>query len=47
MDFAIFKLLIRVSLFITALIACIVYLIRKKKFIFSIFFDKEAIKKSI
>ncbi len=46
MDFAIFKLLIRVSLFITALIACIVYLIRKKKFIFSIFFDKEAIKKA-
>lgn len=45
MDFAIFRLFIRVSLFVIALIACIIYLIKKRKLIYSIFFDKEAIKK--
>ena len=45
MDFAIFRLFIRVSLFVIALIACIIYLIKKRKRIYSIFFDKEAIKK--
>ena len=45
MDFAIFRLCIRVSLFVIALIACIIYLIKKRKLIYSIFFDKEAIKK--
>ena len=41
MDFAIFRLFIRVSLFVIALIACIIYLIKKRKLIYSIFFDKE------
>ena len=45
MEFAIFRLFIRVSLFAITLIACTVYLIKKRKFIFSVFFDKEAIKK--
>lgn len=45
MDFAIFRLFIRVSLFVIALIACIAYLIKKRKFIFLIFFDKGKIKK--
>ena len=36
---------ILVSLFVIALIACIIYLIKKRKRIYSIFFDKEAIKK--
>ena len=45
MDLAIFRLFIRVSLFVIALIACIIYLIKKRKLIYSIFFDKEAIKK--
>ena len=31
MDFAIFRLFIRVSLFVIALIACIIYLIKKRK----------------
>lgn len=45
MDFAIFRLFIRVSLFVIALIACIIYLIKKRKLVYAIFFDKEAIKK--
>ena len=45
MDFVIFWLFILVSLFVIALIACIIYLIKKRKLIYSIFFDKEAIKK--
>lgn len=45
MDFAIFRLLIRVSLFMTAFLVCIAYLIKKRKFIFSIFFDQGAVKK--
>ena len=42
MDFAIFRLFIRVSLFVIALIACIIYLIKKRKLIYSIFFDKDS-----
>ena len=45
MDFAIFRLFIRVSLFVIAFMACIVYLIKKRKLIYSIFFDKEVIEK--
>ena len=47
MDFAIFRLFVRVSLFVIALIACSIYLIKKRKLVYSIFFDKEAIKKNI
>lgn len=45
MDFAIFRLFTRVSLFVIAFMACIVYLIKKRKFVYSIFFDKEVIEK--
>lgn len=45
MDFAIFRLFIRVSLFVVAISACTAYLVKKRKFIFSLFFDKEAIGK--
>lgn len=45
MDFAIFRLFIRVTLFVIAFIACTAYLIRKRKFVFSLFFDKEVVKK--
>lgn len=44
MDFAIFRLLIRVSLFVIGFIACIIYFIKKRKLVYSIFFDKETIK---
>lgn len=44
MDYAIFRLLTRILLFVMALAAYAIYLIKKRKFIFSIFFDKEAIK---
>lgn len=44
MNYAIFRLFIRVSLFAMGLIAYIFYLIKKRKLIFSIFFDREAIK---
>ena len=47
MDFAIFRLFIRVSLFVIALIACIIYLIKKENLSIRYFFDKEAIKKNI
>ena len=45
MNFAIFRLFTRVSLFVIAFMACIVYLIKKRKFVYSIFFDKEVIEK--
>lgn len=45
MDFAVFRLFIRVSLFVIALIACVVYFIKKRKLVYSVFGDKEAIEK--
>lgn len=44
MEFAIFRLFIRVSLFVIALIVCMIYLLKKRKLVYAIFFDKEAIK---
>ena len=43
MDFVIFRLFIRVSLFVIALIACIIYLIKKRKLVYSIFFDNDIV----
>lgn len=45
MDFAIVRLFIRASLFVIAFIVCIVYLIKKRKFVYAIFFDKAVIEK--
>lgn len=45
MDFAVFRLFIRVCLVVIALLACMIYFIKKRKFVYAIVFDTEAIKK--
>lgn len=44
MEYAIFRLSIRVLLFVLALTACVIYLIQKRKFLFLLFFNKKALK---